>query len=70
MLAFTSELIPKLVYRYRYSEEGDLTGYVEWSLSKFNVSDFKTRERPDHPNATVPYTKQFCRYSDPFFYYF
>eukprot|EP00794_Sanderia_malayensis_P008843 gene8843-9791_t len=62
VLAFTSELIPKLVYAYRYSPSGDLTGYVDFSLSHFNISDYSNSSLPENPTLTVNYTKPFCRY--------
>ncbi|XP_065066302.1 anoctamin-4-like isoform X2 [Rhopilema esculentum] len=62
VLAFTSELIPKLVYTYKYNIEGTLHGYVDFSMSYFNVADFTNSSRPDNPTANVNYTMPFCRY--------
>ena len=36
----TSEFIPKMVYRYFYSGDGSLNGYVDFSLSYFDMRDF------------------------------
>lgn len=38
IIAFTSDFIPRLVYQYYYSEKGTLEGYVDFTLSRFNVS--------------------------------
>lgn len=62
VLAITSEFIPRLVYQYQFSPDGSLKGYVNWSLSSFNVSDFTERERPDDPFAHVGKAQPFCRF--------
>lgn len=49
IIAFTSEFIPKLVYRYSFSDDESLNGYIKWSLSTFNVSEFDERSRPTDP---------------------
>ncbi|XP_033101600.1 anoctamin-4-like isoform X5 [Anneissia japonica] len=46
IIAFTSEFIPREVYRYR-TDPGSLKGYIDFSLSEFNVSDFKADQAPD-----------------------
>ncbi|KAG1704462.1 Anoctamin-1 [Nymphon striatum] len=40
IIAFTTNVIPRLVYRYEFSENTDLHGYINSSLSYFNTSDF------------------------------
>lgn len=62
VLAFTSELIPKLVYVYRSEGDGTLNGYVDFSLSYFFVSQFSNSSRPENPTAVVNYTMPYCRY--------
>lgn len=66
VLAFTSEFIPRLVYRNSYSPDGTLAGYVNNSLSYFNVSDWDTLKltgKPDDKYAyqELNYTMDFCR---------
>lgn len=66
VLAFTSEFIPRLVYRNSYSADGTLAGYVNNSLSYFNVSDWDTLNltgKPDDKYAyqELNYTMDFCR---------
>lgn len=38
IIAFTSDFVPRLVYMLYYSNNRTLDGYVEFTLSKFNVS--------------------------------
>ncbi|KAL8591816.1 hypothetical protein ACOMHN_047076 [Nucella lapillus] len=52
IIAFTSEFIPKLVYRYGYNN-GDLEGYVDFSLSVFNVNHFENRSIPLTPKIST-----------------
>ncbi|XP_058802461.1 anoctamin-1 isoform X2 [Phymastichus coffea] len=54
IIAFTSNFIPRLVYRIAVSEDHTLNGFVENSLSKFNTSD-----DPEHYNETI-----ICHYPD------
>ncbi|KAM6174038.1 anoctamin-5 [Erethizon dorsatum] len=61
IVAFTSDIIPRLVYYYAYSTNTTepLSGYVNNSLSVFLIADF--------PNHTVPLDKRdftTCRYRD------
>lgn len=61
IIAFTSDFIPRLVYMKFYSEDGSLDGYVNFTLSRFNTSEFQ-------PN-TAPKESEFlnvteCRYQD------
>lgn len=61
VLAFTSELIPKLAYVYRSEGDGTLKGYVNYSLSYFNVSQFSDYSKPEKPTLVVNYTMPYCR---------
>ncbi|ELW67377.1 Anoctamin-5 [Tupaia chinensis] len=61
IVAFTSDIIPRLVYYYAYStnDSQPLRGYLNNSLSVFLIADF--------PNYTVPPEKRdftTCRYRD------
>jgi len=62
VLAFTSELIPRLVYKYKYSPDGSMYGFTDFSLSRFNVTDFKDSSRPENATLNVAVPEQFCRY--------
>ncbi|KAM6394636.1 anoctamin-5 isoform 12-T12 [Pluvialis apricaria] len=62
IVAFTSDMIPRLVYYYAYSENEDspMSGYINNSLSVFQISDFPDRNRPkQNPESFV-----ICRYRD------
>ncbi|KAH8380272.1 hypothetical protein KR009_009759 [Drosophila setifemur] len=41
VIAYTSDFIPRMVYKFVYSETHTLAGYIEHSLSVFNTSDYK-----------------------------
>ncbi|XP_069556235.1 anoctamin-2b [Brachyistius frenatus] len=61
VISFTSDFIPRLVYQYVYSQTGTMHGFIDHTLSHFNVSNFKPGTVPqnsDHGNITV------CRYKD------
>jgi len=64
VIAFTSELIPRLVYRYSYSTDGTLTGYVNNSLSFFNTSDWDKQNLTSKPDDEYAY--QVLNYSMPY----
>ncbi|XP_052132194.1 anoctamin-4, partial [Frankliniella occidentalis] len=40
VIAYTSDFIPRMVYKYKYSPTDDLTGYIDASLSVFNTSHY------------------------------
>lgn len=61
IIAFTSDFIPRLVYVLYYSENRNLDGYVQFTLSRFNTSEFKKDTAPIDPSfANVTE----CRYQD------
>lgn len=60
IIAFTSDAIPRLVYRLSSSPDGTLNGYLNSSLSYFNTSDFQIGISPKLLNSAV----QICRYPD------
>ncbi|NXT32915.1 ANO5 protein, partial [Pelecanoides urinatrix] len=62
IVAFTSDMIPRLVFYYAYSENEDspMSGYINNSLSVFQISDFPDRNKPKlNPENFV-----ICRYRD------
>lgn len=66
VIAFTSDFIPRLVYRYSYTDDNSLVGYVENRLSYFNISDFDKYNisgKPEDKYAyqVLNYTSDFCR---------
>ncbi|XP_077565528.1 anoctamin-2b [Stigmatopora nigra] len=61
VISFTSDFIPRLVYQYMYSQSGTMHGFIDHTLSYFNVSNFKPGTAPHnshHGDVTV------CRYKD------
>lgn len=48
-MAFTSDMIPRLVYMYAYQpdEEMNMKGYINNSLSVFNISEFSEANKPE-----------------------
>uniref|UniRef100_A0A3B3BX81 Anoctamin n=1 Tax=Oryzias melastigma TaxID=30732 RepID=A0A3B3BX81_ORYME len=61
VISFTSDFIPRLVYQYMYSPSGTMHGFIDHTLSYFNVSNFKPGSAPqnsEHEDIT------FCRYKD------
>uniref|UniRef100_A0A803SUZ9 Anoctamin n=1 Tax=Anolis carolinensis TaxID=28377 RepID=A0A803SUZ9_ANOCA len=61
VISFTSDFIPRLVYLYMYSESGTMHGFVNHTLSYFNVSDFQEGTAPKEP---MELGNQICRYKD------
>ncbi|XP_063145635.1 anoctamin-5 isoform X2 [Candoia aspera] len=62
IVAFTSDMIPRLVYYYAYFSDPDspMTGYINNSLSVFQISDFPEKHRPEqNPGKFTS-----CRYRD------
>lgn len=48
IVAFTSDMIPRLVFMYAYQPDGSMKGYINNSLSVFNISEFKLDNRPEN----------------------
>nr|XP_034972908.1 anoctamin-1 isoform X2 [Zootoca vivipara] len=63
VISFTSDFIPRLVYLYMYSESGTMHGFVNHTLSYFNVSDFQDGTAPNDA-MELGYPVQICRYKD------
>lgn len=67
IIAFTSDMIPRLVYYWSFSvyPYGDhasntMEGYINSSLSVFNIKDFSNTSKP----LSTPYDITTCRYRD------
>ncbi|XP_038125142.1 anoctamin-1a isoform X2 [Cyprinodon tularosa] len=63
VIAFTSDFIPRLVYQYQYSRDGTMHGFVNHTLSYFNVNDFEPGTAPQEPDH-LGYEVKICRYKD------
>ncbi|XP_053304753.1 anoctamin-1 isoform X2 [Spea bombifrons] len=63
VISFTSDFIPRLVYLYMYSSDGTMHGFVNHTLSYFNVSDFKPGTAPGM-EQDLGYSVVMCRFKD------
>ncbi|XP_026147450.1 anoctamin-1a isoform X2 [Mastacembelus armatus] len=63
VISFTSDFIPRLVYQHMFSPDGTLHGFVNHSLSYFNVTDFQPGTEPVEP-MHLGYKVEICRYKD------
>lgn len=62
IMAFTSDMIPRMVYLYAYSKEASMKGYINNSLSIYNISQIPKGNMPEDDwfdNSTTT-----CRYRD------
>ncbi|KAJ8249850.1 hypothetical protein COCON_G00230660 [Conger conger] len=62
VISFTSDFIPRLVYLYMYSETGTMHGFIDHTLSYFNVSDFRAGTAPN--SSPEDQEVAYCRYKD------
>ncbi|KAH7933868.1 hypothetical protein HPB49_018569 [Dermacentor silvarum] len=63
LIAYTSDFIPRMLYRMVHTKDHSLRGFVNFTLSSFDTSDFDDETRPD--NATLDgITVRHCRYLD------
>ncbi|KAH8032043.1 hypothetical protein HPB51_022791 [Rhipicephalus microplus] len=60
-IAYTSDFIPRLVYRLVYSSDYSLHGFVNFTLSSFDTSDFDNDTRPDKVTLDGVVVRE-CRY--------
>ncbi|XP_024152146.1 anoctamin-5b isoform X1 [Oryzias melastigma] len=62
IMAFTSDMIPRMVYLYVLSKDFSMRGYVNSSLSVYNISQIHPQNMPEegwYGNSTTT-----CRYRD------
>ncbi|KAG9491059.1 hypothetical protein GDO78_006426 [Eleutherodactylus coqui] len=62
VISVTSDFIPRLVYQYMYSQNGTMHGFINHTLSYFNVSHLKHGTQPG--NSQFAQNVVFCRYKD------
>ncbi|KAL1471534.1 hypothetical protein MTO96_023589 [Rhipicephalus appendiculatus] len=60
-IAYTSDFIPRMVYRIVYSSDYSLHGFVNFTLSSFDTSDFDNETRPDKATLDGVVVRE-CRY--------
>ncbi|XP_072291443.1 anoctamin-1-like [Eucyclogobius newberryi] len=63
VISFTSDFIPRMVYQYMYSPDGTMHGFVNHTLSYFNVSHFQEGKEPMDP-MRLGFPVDICRYKD------
>uniref|UniRef100_A0A3Q1C7E5 Anoctamin n=1 Tax=Amphiprion ocellaris TaxID=80972 RepID=A0A3Q1C7E5_AMPOC len=63
VISFTSDFIPRMVYQYTYSPDGSMHGFVNHTLSYFNVSHFQEGKETLDP-LHLGYPVEICRYKD------
>ncbi|XP_037539484.1 anoctamin-5 [Nematolebias whitei] len=68
IVAFTSDMIPRLVYMYAYQPEGEMNmkGYINNSLSVFNISEIPPENSPENGENPPWFNDSIttCRYRD------
>ncbi|CAG9770244.1 unnamed protein product [Ceutorhynchus assimilis] len=62
VIAYTSDFIPRMVYKYKYSQTETLVGYIDSSLSVFNTSDYDDDMGPPRTSRTP----DICQYRGNF----
>uniref|UniRef100_H0ZNY1 Anoctamin n=1 Tax=Taeniopygia guttata TaxID=59729 RepID=H0ZNY1_TAEGU len=62
VIAVTSDFIPRLMYQYAYSQNGTMHGFINHTLSYFNVSQLKAGTQPE--NSLFGQEVSFCRFKD------
>ncbi|XP_061878315.1 anoctamin-1-like isoform X1 [Entelurus aequoreus] len=63
VISFTSDFIPRMVYQYMYSPDGTMHGFVNHTLSYFNVSHFQDGKEPKD-QMQLGFAVEICRYKD------
>lgn len=61
IMAFTSDMIPRMVYLYAYSKGSNMTGYVSSSLSVYNISHIPERNMPEEHDHWFDNSTTTCR---------
>ncbi|CAK6979641.1 anoctamin-5b [Scomber scombrus] len=64
IMAFTSDMIPRMVYLYAYNEESSMMGYVNNSLSIYDISLIDKDNMPEDNDSWRDYVNTTCRYRD------
>uniref|UniRef100_A0A8C4JB22 Anoctamin n=1 Tax=Dromaius novaehollandiae TaxID=8790 RepID=A0A8C4JB22_DRONO len=62
VISVTSDFIPRLMYQYAYSQNGTMHGFINHTLSYFNVSHLKPGTQPE--NSPFARDVLFCRFKD------
>uniref|UniRef100_A0A8C9WN83 Anoctamin n=1 Tax=Scleropages formosus TaxID=113540 RepID=A0A8C9WN83_SCLFO len=65
VISFTSDFIPRLVYQYMYSETGTMYGFIDHTLSYFNVTNFKPGTAPISSQLSSSLLQRYKDYREP-----
>ncbi|XP_049920904.1 anoctamin-5b isoform X3 [Epinephelus moara] len=64
IMAFTSDMIPRMVFLYAYGNDSNMRGYVNNSLSVFNISQINKHNLPEEGDSWFDNSTTTCRYRD------
>uniref|UniRef100_A0A8C9YE67 Anoctamin n=1 Tax=Sander lucioperca TaxID=283035 RepID=A0A8C9YE67_SANLU len=64
IMAFTSDMIPRLVFLYTNGQNSSMSGYVNNSLSIYNISQIPERNMPEEKDNWFINSTDTCRYRD------
>ncbi|XP_072527053.1 anoctamin-5b isoform X2 [Salminus brasiliensis] len=68
IMAFTSDMIPRLVYLYAYhpGDKATMAGYINNSLSVYEIDELNEKNRPEEEENPAWYSSNIttCRYRD------
>ncbi|XP_032364286.1 anoctamin-5b isoform X1 [Etheostoma spectabile] len=64
IMAFTSDMIPRLVFLYAYGKDASMRGYVNDSLSIYNISQIHESNMPEEKDNWFINSTGTCRYRD------
>uniref|UniRef100_A0A671XE68 Anoctamin n=1 Tax=Sparus aurata TaxID=8175 RepID=A0A671XE68_SPAAU len=66
VISFTSDFIPRLVYQYMFSQTGTMHGFIDHTLSYFNVSNFKPGTAPQNSElGDITFCSRYKDYREP-----
>ncbi|XP_020488172.2 anoctamin-5-like isoform X1 [Labrus bergylta] len=64
IMAFTSDMIPRMVYLYAYGEDASMRGYINNSLSIYNITQISEDNMPEEKDHWFVNSTSTCRYRD------
>ncbi|XP_033479131.1 anoctamin-5b isoform X1 [Epinephelus lanceolatus] len=64
IMAFTSDMIPRMVFLYAYGEDSSMRGYVNNSLSVYKISQIPKHNMPEEGDSWFDNSTATCRYRD------
>ncbi|TNN80562.1 Anoctamin-5 [Liparis tanakae] len=64
IIAFTSDMIPRMVFLYAYNDDAGMRGYVNNSLSIYDISQIRPYNMPEERGDWFQNSTTTCRYRD------